>query len=227
MLRGVTLRPPVSFVAITTSSRFTDPFRSLSHRPMHSSVDPSGQPPPLGIGYCSAVSRRLTPDLRMASSIKSKHSFSSGALWSSDTQRCVPSPSSDTTISPDPPSRRCFMPLTTLTTSLVGPFGLLLPPPGEEGDVGTTAAAAAAAPPLPPLPKMPPNSPAPRTVRREGPLSLALARDDVVLQLLCAVGCLVWKALAVRTLMAATSSRGTAAAAAAMRRVRVFVMTIE
>jgi len=112
--------PPVILVAITTLDLST--FRLCIHLPMHNSVSPSCTPRPSeGIGYCSAVSIRLTPCFRIALSMNSKHVASSGALKSDDTQRWVPRPSSDTTIS-DPPSRLCLIPFTFLTISFVAPL---------------------------------------------------------------------------------------------------------
>eukprot|EP00976_Prorocentrum_cordatum_P026535 539269-Prorocentrum_minimum.AAC.2 len=87
------------------------------------SVRPSGRVRSEGIGYCSAVSTRLTPFSRTARSIILWHSSRSGPLKSALPQRCVPSPSSLTKMSPAP--RRLWrIPFTTWTTSLVGPVGL-------------------------------------------------------------------------------------------------------
>ena len=64
------------------------------HEPMIASVAPSAfLPLPDGIGYCSAVSTRLTPASVATSSI-AWHISSSGELKSVPPQRCVPSPSS-------------------------------------------------------------------------------------------------------------------------------------
>ena len=59
MLRAFTFELPVIFEAITTFERLT--LSLASHEPMICSVAPSGCNRLLGIGYCSAVSIRLTP----------------------------------------------------------------------------------------------------------------------------------------------------------------------
>ena len=79
------------------------------HEPMIASVAPSAfLPLPDGIGYCSAVSTRLTPASVATSSI-AWHISSSGELKSVPPQRCVPSPSSLTMMSL-PPSGLVRMP---------------------------------------------------------------------------------------------------------------------
>eukprot|EP00967_Tisochrysis_lutea_P068414 scaffold89644_cov32-Tisochrysis_lutea.AAC.1 len=90
MLRGVTLRPPVIFEAITRSLRRVLSFASQD--PIICSVSPSGCCRSEGMGYCSAVSMKLTPLARAMSSIW-WHAASSGALKSVLPHRCVPSAS--------------------------------------------------------------------------------------------------------------------------------------
>ena len=59
MERLLTLRPPVILEQSTTLFRRPVPF--CSHRPMISSVAPSGRKRSEGMGYCSAVSIKLMP----------------------------------------------------------------------------------------------------------------------------------------------------------------------
>ena len=136
--------PPVILLATTSFSRRPGP--ALHQRPMSSSQSPSRLFGPDGIGYCSAVSTRFTPPPSTARSSSAAHAASSGALKSADAQRCVPSATSLTTMSP-PPSRLRRIPFTVSTTSPVGRG--FAPSPG--------AAPARAAPP----PKSPPSSPPP------------------------------------------------------------------
>jgi len=107
-LRGVTLAPPVILEAMTSFDRRASLSLAI-HEPMIASVAPSALlPRPDGIGYCSAVSTRLTPASVATSSI-AWHISSSGELKSVPPQRCVPSPSSLTMMSL-PPSGLVRMP---------------------------------------------------------------------------------------------------------------------
>mmetsp|Transcript_119390 Transcript_119390/g.207848 ORF Transcript_119390/g.207848 Transcript_119390/m.207848 type:complete len:231 (-) Transcript_119390:456-1148(-) len=133
MFLRFTFLPPVIFVAMTIFARRDG--SCLCHRPMTSSVRPSGRRKSDGIGYCSAVSTRLMPDPRMARSMNLWQRASSGALKSVETQRWVPRPISETMTSP-PPNRFCRIPSTTPTTSLVGPP---LPEPRGAGGVAASA----------------------------------------------------------------------------------------
>lgn len=117
-------RPPVIFVAITTF--FLSTLRSFNHFPITISVAPSRAAlPSEGMGYCSAVSKRLTPFSKIAVSMNLKQAASSGALKSDETQRWVPSPSSETIMS-EPPRRLCFIPLTVRIMSFVFPLDKFL-----------------------------------------------------------------------------------------------------